>query len=61
MRPIHYTSCTLVVMDLQDFTNLGTQTRADELVDILNAVFTAIDQTAVLIGKVWKVHTFQQI
>ncbi|KAJ1484040.1 hypothetical protein T484DRAFT_1894975 [Baffinella frigidus] len=57
IQPIHYPSCTLVVMDLTGFTTLGTQMRAAELVDILNAVFTAIDKAADLIGLVWKVET----
>ena len=52
-----YEECTIVQMDITGFTALSSDLRADELLDLVNAIFTSIDKAAELIGKVWKVET----
>jgi class 3 adenylate cyclase len=57
MRPDDYQDCTVVQMDIKGFTAMSSSITADELVDLVNAIFTSIDKAAELIGKVWKVET----
>ena len=44
-------------MDISGFTALSSRLTAEELLDVVNSVFTAIDSAADCIGKVWKVET----
>ncbi|KAJ1483149.1 nucleotide cyclase [Baffinella frigidus] len=57
MRPDEYKHCTVVQMDIKGFTAVSSIISADELVDLVNAIFTSIDKAAELVGKTWKVET----
>ncbi|KAJ1495149.1 hypothetical protein T484DRAFT_1763605, partial [Baffinella frigidus] len=46
-----YAECTIVQMDITGFTALSSDLRADELLDLVNAIFTSIDKAAELIGS----------
>jgi hypothetical protein len=41
----------------QGFTKMSSGLLADELVDLVNAIFTSLDKAADLIGQIWKVET----
>ena len=44
-------------MHFQGFTKMSSGLLADELVDLVNAIFTPLDKVADLIGQIWKVET----
>jgi hypothetical protein len=44
-------------MDIVGFTKLSSSISADELILLLNAIYTKIDRASERIGKVWKVET----
>jgi len=52
-----FTECSIVQMDIKGWTKLSTRIRANELVDLINAIFTSIDRAAVSVGGAWKVET----
>lgn len=54
-EPEVYEDCTLLQMDIKGFTALSSRISATELVDLINAIFTSIDEAAEIIGCVWKV------
>lgn len=54
---VSYSDCSVVQMDIKGFTKLSATMSAEDLVDLINTIFTAIDDTAAIIGHVWKVET----
>lgn len=52
----YYSDCSLVQMDVSGFTVLSSQIGSEELVDLINALFTSIDFAAECIGKIWKIE-----
>ena len=52
-----YNECSVVQMDISGFTALSATISAEDLVDLINAVFSSIDEAALALGKVWKVET----
>lgn len=44
-------------MDIKGFTDLSSKISAEELVDLINAVFSMVDEAAACIGYAWKVET----
>ena len=47
----------ILQMDIVGFTQLSSQISADELILLLNAMYTKIDKASERIGKIWKVDT----
>lgn len=56
-RPDKFENLSLVQMDIVGFTSLSSEIRAEELILLLNAVYTQIDRASAHIGKIWKVET----
>ncbi len=44
-------------MDIVGFTQLSSTISADELILLLNAIYTKIDLVSARIGNIWKVET----
>lgn len=52
-----FRDCSIIQMDLVGFTALSGSIDVEELVELLNNLFTTIDQCAARLGNVWKVDT----
>jgi class 3 adenylate cyclase len=52
-----FRDCSIIQMDLVGFTALSGSIDVEELVELLNSLFTTIDQCAARLGNVWKVDT----
>lgn len=52
-----YSDCSVLQMDIKGFTTLSSKMSAEDLVDLINTIFTSIDEAADVIGNVWKVET----
>mmetsp|Transcript_42724 Transcript_42724/g.104284 ORF Transcript_42724/g.104284 Transcript_42724/m.104284 type:complete len:476 (-) Transcript_42724:298-1725(-) len=57
LPPVWHRDCSVLQMDIKGFTDLSSQVTAEELVDLINAVFSMVDEAAFCIGCVWKVET----
>jgi len=55
--PDHLSECTVLQMDISGFTKLSTSITSVELFDLINAIFTSIDEATECIGHIWKVET----
>lgn len=55
--PDHFPECTFLQMDISGFTELSASITSLELFDLINAVFTSIDEATECIGHIWKVET----
>ena len=56
-QPDKFENLSLIQMDIVGFTALSSEIRAEELILLLNAVYTQIDRASAHIGKIWKVDT----
>ncbi len=53
----HILTNAYLQMDIAGFTKLSSQISAEELIDLIGAIFTSIDYLAECLGNVWKVET----